>query len=337
MWDVLGLEPTTDRGAVRRAYAARLKSIDVDRDPAAFIRLRLAYERCLEWEGPRADDSDDDYWDELDFDAPLESPEAKDAEARGPPPPFGAELAHAEDEHRHHAPDRASVEAANAAWLKAEAEGDFETLEALYLRGLVAGFIPLGEEHYDHATVVRVGAEDLDRPFSDIQRFALAHDWPLSPAARRRGAAEFGDVYAARLAAEDWYEGQVNLSRDSIAWYCLPKWLFTWTGLAPSPSRAARVLLGKVAPWRLREEDAPLLKAALDALRRHAPYLGKRFNPKRAARLDRRVDFLLRKGALIAFWRFFRWLFGMLAVLMGIFLQFAVALGVLIWLFHPHQ
>lgn len=43
-WDTLGIEPTEDRRAIRVAYARRLKEIDVDADPQAFIALREAFE-----------------------------------------------------------------------------------------------------------------------------------------------------------------------------------------------------------------------------------------------------------------------------------------------------
>jgi hypothetical protein len=46
-WAELGIAPTGDQAAVRRAYATRLKAIDADRDPAAFMRLRQAYEDAL--------------------------------------------------------------------------------------------------------------------------------------------------------------------------------------------------------------------------------------------------------------------------------------------------
>lgn len=49
MFDVLGIPPTRDAKAIRRAYAAALKQIDQQTQQAAFERLRAAYERALNW------------------------------------------------------------------------------------------------------------------------------------------------------------------------------------------------------------------------------------------------------------------------------------------------
>ena len=46
-WQLLGIAPTEENRAIRAAYAARLKAIDPESDPQAFIRLRNAYERAL--------------------------------------------------------------------------------------------------------------------------------------------------------------------------------------------------------------------------------------------------------------------------------------------------
>ncbi|MEP9402506.1 hypothetical protein [Sphingomonas sp. VNH70] len=46
-WALLGIAPTGDRGAIRRAYAARLKAMDVDADPDGFERLRAARDAAL--------------------------------------------------------------------------------------------------------------------------------------------------------------------------------------------------------------------------------------------------------------------------------------------------
>lgn len=45
---MLGIEPTGDRGAIRRAYAGRLKRIDSGSDPEGFRQLRAAYEEALQ-------------------------------------------------------------------------------------------------------------------------------------------------------------------------------------------------------------------------------------------------------------------------------------------------
>ena len=48
IWNELGIEPTTDSRAIKRAYAARLKQVHPEDDPEGFQRLRKAYEDALE-------------------------------------------------------------------------------------------------------------------------------------------------------------------------------------------------------------------------------------------------------------------------------------------------
>ncbi|MBD8678279.1 hypothetical protein [Sphingomonas sp. CFBP 13720] len=46
-WAVLGIDPTIDKSAIRRAYATKLKAMDVDADPDGFARLRAARDATL--------------------------------------------------------------------------------------------------------------------------------------------------------------------------------------------------------------------------------------------------------------------------------------------------
>ncbi len=51
-WVMLGIAPTSDAKLIRRAYGQLLKSIDIDKDPHAFIALRSAYECALSESAP---------------------------------------------------------------------------------------------------------------------------------------------------------------------------------------------------------------------------------------------------------------------------------------------
>lgn len=61
IWDVLGIAPTDDGRAIRRAYAARLKAIDAEADPDAFIVLREAMEVALALANSPAQSNDLEY------------------------------------------------------------------------------------------------------------------------------------------------------------------------------------------------------------------------------------------------------------------------------------
>ena len=48
-WELLGLSPTADTKAIKKAYAVKLREIDQDREPARFQKLREAFENCLSY------------------------------------------------------------------------------------------------------------------------------------------------------------------------------------------------------------------------------------------------------------------------------------------------
>ena len=56
-WDVLGLEPTENRKAIKKAYAKLLKKNRPQDDPAAFQELHQAYQVALSWSATPSTDS----------------------------------------------------------------------------------------------------------------------------------------------------------------------------------------------------------------------------------------------------------------------------------------
>ena len=48
-WETLGLEPTEDAAAIRRAYAERAKACHPEEDQEGFLKLRQAYQAALAW------------------------------------------------------------------------------------------------------------------------------------------------------------------------------------------------------------------------------------------------------------------------------------------------
>lgn len=62
-WEVLGIAPTDDERAIKRAYSALLKAIDVDRDTEGFIRLRGAMETAKAWGTYDCEADDEEEWE----------------------------------------------------------------------------------------------------------------------------------------------------------------------------------------------------------------------------------------------------------------------------------
>ena len=48
IWTALGLEPTKDVSAIKRAYAEKAKTCHPEEDPEGFLNLRRAYQAALD-------------------------------------------------------------------------------------------------------------------------------------------------------------------------------------------------------------------------------------------------------------------------------------------------
>jgi hypothetical protein len=126
-WAALGLAPGSDPDAIRRAYAARLKAIDVDADPTAFMRLRAAYDAAL----AGAPDDADDAGPRLPARAPAPAPASSEPAPREPAAdlvPYGA------------------WERERAAFNALLERGDTRAAAAALEKMLARGIVPLGAE-----------------------------------------------------------------------------------------------------------------------------------------------------------------------------------------------
>jgi hypothetical protein len=193
MWDTLGIQPTTEVTLIRRAYAARLRSLDVDRNPAAFIALREAYEHAL------ASCEIAEPWP-LDVPVTAARPGAP-RRADAAPEPLGHNVREPPAEHL---PDD---------WLDVAlaAGGIMAALEA-YNRNMARGLIGLGQQRRHAADLAAAALRDPALPIATfraaitalgVQHGGTRHD-DLAPLR--------GDI-AARLAAYEWFEALGRTAR----------------------------------------------------------------------------------------------------------------------------
>ncbi len=196
MWDELRIAPCADPKVIRRAYAARLKKLDPDRDPSGFARLRDAYEWALSRAGaeerrspaapPASTDEADAAEDDLhtasgsqaepepESSAPASAHAAAErAPAAGLQPPLPAS---AHDDIR----DRALLAALDAALRR----GDASAATVLYYRAAATGALSLESAPDVTERLLAVAVQDrtlAPATFRDLVRIAGA-DKPRSRA-----------------------------------------------------------------------------------------------------------------------------------------------------------
>ena len=279
IWDELDLAPTTDKAAIRRAYAARLKSIDPDSDPAAFMRLRHAYESAL-----TADVEDlSSYFEDEDVEtSELAEAMARDDEAKPNEEPRADRIVQ-----RDVSPAEDAVPADDIlphgalAAFESEFRYHLNTYDNRAARtaldtALARGVVPLGQEaSYVQWLLIgalqnsALSADDLD---------AYTHDFAPTIWAQFAPTELLQDLKA-RAAALRWWAGVERRAKKGAGWGVLRR-PFSRTTRVACAIRTGR-------PRWLAPGDVEAFAAELAILRSHARWLPA--DPERVGQELRRV------------------------------------------------
>ena len=289
MWEVLGIAPTADITAVRRAYVAKLRAIDVEREPAAFIRLREAYEGALA-AGANGESDEDAEWDEDFAEAQDETalaeeavdiaPHARGARGRsfsGPPPAPPAEIEIEKDPEW--AIDNAlEKDGVVAAW-------------RVFEHAMATGAIGLGQEA---ALMNRLVAAALDYrgPGSAAFFRSIIATLGATKPSRDDDLADLRTIITERLAAEKWLD-EIENNAGQRAF-----------GKRKFVVLASRILLGRKRRYRRRQALLSAMQRLLGEYHVHHFWLHPRLGAEHMAALEKRLqrDFVIKKrrGNIIA-------------------------------------
>lgn len=276
MWDELGISPCDDPKAIRRAYAARLKKLDLDSDPAGFARLRDAFEAALaEAEGAASafDRPDARRGHPFDLaDQPEIGEPSADVYIPGSKEPAAAD---ASADTTTEWFDGATSDSTLLSELEsALSRNDAATALSLYYRSAASGAMPL---HAAPPLLNRLFAQVIEEPTIDrtaIRDLARISGWDR-PAAEGEAPSNVRQRVLARLAAEDWYDSQTALAERH--------------GKTPRKrAKLARLMLGRIGKYWMPWVDRLALKAMLDEFRTHESWLSDRISPTWARTLEQR-------------------------------------------------
>ena len=279
MWDELGIDPTDDQKAIRRAYAARLRKLDPDYDVQAFTRLRVALERALagvahapvpKAHASLATDASEDLSDVLDLPSAAEPGglAAGDARMESALPSGAASIV----------PDWVADAAADQALLD-ELDHAFMSCDApsavkLYHRAAATGAVPLGGGSRLLERVLSLAVDDKTIDDADFLAFVRAFGcdqsnfWSVQSETHKR--------VMARLVATDWYEARLAVADRR-------------KGETRKQARLARLILGRIGRYWMPRVDRGALRSSLDEYHIHEKLLSYRIDPAWIATLEARL------------------------------------------------
>lgn len=235
-WTVLEIAPGAATDAIRRAYVARLKAIDVDADPAAFMRLREAYDAALDdaapvepeidveplLRGPTLEPRSDPY---------VAPPTEKVVPQRTIDAPYGA------------------LSAASAAFETLIEAGATREAAALLERILAQGIVPLGREDAFVRTLTACAL--ADHAISADELSAIATTFHADQAAERADALRWRARIESDAARGNGFRG-------------------AWARYGRSRTRVARALVTCMTRHDLWSGDLPALRIEVTMAARYA-------------------------------------------------------------------
>jgi hypothetical protein len=286
MWDELGISPCDDPKAIRRAYAARLRKLDPDNDPAAFTRLREALEWALAgtddaaaqpFRPDRAGRPDPEAAPVASNDLDQPSLQPTRSEFLDPDPPTEDEPAAADfiaDAH----PDWLEVAASDRLLLDA-LESALERRNAavamsLFYRAAATGAVPVLDALDLLDRLFALVVEDNTVGPTAFRDLAHTFGWD-KPAQEVGATSELRQRVLARLAAEDWYESLVAAAAPGAP-------------VTRKYAKLARLLLRRIGRYWTPRVDSVELKKRLDEYRTHQAWLRDRIEPAWANSLEKR-------------------------------------------------
>jgi hypothetical protein len=270
MWDELGIAPCDDPKAIRRAYAARLKKLDPDRDPEAFARLRYA----LEWALAQAGDGG-----------------AKPRRSAAPPPPAGNPRS-AKPQSPAPAPDHDEIRDQALLTALDTALQRHNTREAteLYYRAAATGALSIENATDVIERLLAVAVDDLSLDATAFRHLTRAVGL-AAPQFRAPVVLELRQRVFARLRAEDWYDDLLVKAAQRKG------------RAARHQSKIARLLLRRIGRYWNPDVDPAVLKSWIKEYESHAAWLGNRIDAAWVKTLDGRLSLgsILGLACFIAF------------------------------------